>query len=123
MSESSCVAGLALALAMAASAAAAQAGTSFDGSWSVSIRSSVSRCESAGQYAIRVENGRVSFDGGGAIVSGQVNAHGYIRVSIRQHGGHGATGSGQLSGTRGGGIWRGQLSAILCSGRWEAQRM
>src|SRR4051812_19944154 len=123
MSESSWGVCFLLGLAMTTSPAEAQAGTSFDGSWSVSIRSSVSRCESAGPYAIRVENGRVSFDGSGATVSGQVNTHGYIHVSIRQHGGHGATGSGQLSGTRGGGTWRGQLSAIVCSGHWEAQRM
>src|SRR4051812_7788882 len=109
MSESSWVVCFVSGLAMTASQAAAQARTSFDGSWSVSIRSSVSRCESAGQYAIRVENGRVSFDGSGATVSRQVNTHGYIHISIRQHGGHGATGSGQLSGARGGGTWRGQL--------------
>jgi hypothetical protein len=103
------------------SSQASLAGSSFDGSWSVSVQSNYARCEAVAHYALRVENGRISYDGGGALVSGQVDERGHIRVSIR-HGGHGATGSGHLSGTRGVGTWRGQRSAMLCSGRWEAQR-
>ena len=107
---------------MVACATTSQAASSFDGSWSVSVSSNLSKCEASAYYAIRVANGKVSYDGGDASVSGQVDERGHIRVSIRT-GAHGASGSGHLSGTKGVGTWRGQRSAILCSGRWDAQRM
>ena len=121
MSRSSWGGCLAIAAAVVAGVNAAHAASSFDGVWNVSVLGQYGRCESGGHYAIRVENGRISYDGGDVIMSGHVDERGYIRVSIR-HGGHGASGSGQLSGTRGGGTWRGQRSAMLCSGRWEAER-
>src|SRR5258708_7393743 len=89
---------------------AASAGSNYDGSWNVSIRSS--RCETATSFALRVENGRINQAGGDSVVSGQVDSRGYIRVNIRT-GGHGASGSGHLSGTSGTGTWRGQHAAIL----------
>ena len=125
MSKSSWGVCLAAAVAAVAGSNVCHAASSFDGSWSVSVVSQYGHCESnanGANYAIRVENGRVNYDSGGAVISGQVDERGNIRVSIR-HGGHGASGSGHLSGTRGGGTWRGQRSAIMCSGRWEAQRL
>jgi hypothetical protein len=107
---------------MVAGANASQAASSFDGAWSVSVSSNLEKCEATAYYAIRVANGKVSYEGGDASVSGQVDERGHIRVSIRTSG-HGASGSGHLSGTKGVGTWRGQRSAIICSGRWEAQRM
>jgi hypothetical protein len=102
---------------------AASASSNFDGSWTVSIRSGLAKCETGGaQLALRVENGKISYSGGDMVVSGHVDDRGNIRVSIRT-GGHGASGSGHLSGTKGLGTWRGQKAAIMCSGSWEAQRI
>jgi hypothetical protein len=103
-------------------ASAASAASTFDGSWSVSVRGS-GKCEAGAYYALRVENGRVTQQSGDAVVSGHVDGNGNVRVSIRHQGGHGATGSGHLSGSSGGGTWRGQRAAILCTGRWEAQKL
>jgi hypothetical protein len=100
---------------------AASAASTFDGSWNVSIRS-LGKCDAAASLALRVENGKVSYTGGDAVVSGQVDASGHIRVNIHT-GGHGASGSGHLSATKGVGTWRGQHAAMLCSGSWEAQRL
>src|SRR5438034_8641115 len=97
--------------AMVGSANASYASSSFDGSWSVSVRSNLGKCETSAHYALRVENGRISHEGGDTVVSGQVDGRGNIRVSIRQ-GGHGASGSGHLSGTKGVGTSRGQRSAL-----------
>ena len=107
---------------MIGGASAAHATSGFDGSWSVSVRSNFGKCDASAHYALRVENGKISHEGGDVVVSGQVDGRGHIRVSIHQNG-HGASGSGQLSGTRGVGTWRGQRSAMLCGGRWEAQRL
>ena len=110
-----------VAVAMAAGVSASDAGSNFDGSWSVSVRSG-SKCEASAHYALRVENGKVSYAGSDAIISGRVDGNGFVRVSIHQSSGHGASGSGHLSGSRGTGIWRGSRAAVLCSGSWEAQR-
>jgi len=101
---------------------AASAASSFDGSWNVSIRSGMSKCEAGTQLALRVENGKINYTTGDVVVSGQVDERGHIRVNIRSAG-HGASGSGHLSGTKGLGTWRGQRAAVLCSGSWEAQRL
>jgi hypothetical protein len=108
--------------AMIGSVPASHAASSFDGSWSVSVRSNFGKCEASAYYSLRVENGKIRHDGGDAVVSGQVDGRGNIHVSIHQNG-HGASGSGHLSGAKGVGTWRGQRSAMLCGGRWEAQRL
>jgi hypothetical protein len=101
---------------------AASAASTFDGSWNVSVRSGLAKCEAGTQLALRVENGKVSYSAGDVVVSGQVDERGHIRVNIR-NGGQGASGSGHLTGTKGVGTWRGQRAAVLCSGSWEAQRL
>jgi len=106
---------------MAAGVSASDAGSNFDGPWNVSVRSG-SKCEASAHYALRVENGKVRYDGGDATISGRVDGSGFVRVSIHQSSGHGASGSGHLSASRGSGTWRGRRAAILCSGSWEAQR-
>src|SRR3954462_5377662 len=111
-----------LSVALVGGVSSSFAGSSYDGSWSVSVRSHFSSCESPGLYAIRVENGWISYDGGGVSVSGHVGEGGNVRVSIR-HGDHMASGSGRIVGSRGGGTWRGNRAAIMCGGRWEAQRL
>jgi hypothetical protein len=113
---------LAAGAAMVGSVHASHAASGFDGSWSVSVQSSFGKCEASAHYALRVENGRIRHDGGDAVVSGSVDGRGNIRVSILQNG-HGASGSGHLSGSTGVGTWRGHRSAIVCGGRWEAQRL
>jgi hypothetical protein len=111
-----------LGVALVGGVSSSFAGSSYDGSWSVSVRSHFDSCESPGLYAIRVENGRISYDGGGVSMSGRVDESGYVRVSIR-HGDHRASGSGRLVDSRGVGTWRGNRAAIMCGGRWEAQRL
>jgi hypothetical protein len=76
-----------LGVALVGGVSSSFAGSSYDGSWSVSVRSHFDSCESPGLYAIRVENGRISYDGGGVSMSGRVDESGYVRVSIR-HGDH-----------------------------------
>jgi hypothetical protein len=102
---------------------AAHASSTFDGSWGVSVHSKLSKCEGSSYFAFRVENGKVIAASGDASVSGHVSENGQVRVNIRHSDGHGASGSGHLAGAKGIGTWRGQRSAILCSGSWEAQRM
>ena len=80
----------AAAAAMFAASNGSHAASGFDGSWSVSVLTQTGRCESSGYYAVRVENGRIRYDGGDASLSGQVDERGNIRVNIRQ-GGHGAS--------------------------------
>ena len=101
----------------------ALAASTFDGSWGVSVHSKLSKCEGSAYYSFRVENGKVIAASGEATVSGRVSDSGHVYVSIRSSSGHGASGSGHLAGTRGTGTWRGQRSAILCSGNWEAHRL
>jgi len=105
-------------------ASVAHASSNYDGSWSVSVHSKLAKCENAtAYYSFRVENGKVVAASGDATVSGRVTESGQVTVSIRHSDGHGASGSGHLNGAKGTGTWRGQRSAILCSGNWEAQRM
>src|SRR3978361_821377 len=108
--------------AIIGSVSTSHASSGFDGSWSVSVSSNFGKCEASAYYSLRVENGKVRHEGGDAVVTGQVDGRGNIHVSIQQNG-RGASGSGHLSGTKGTGTWRGQRSAVVCGGRWEAQRL
>jgi hypothetical protein len=100
---------------------AAVARTPFDGAWSVLIVTDHGTCDRAYRYALRIADGRVSYDDPSFNVSGGVDAAGRVRVGVSA-GGQSATGYGRLSGDHGQGSWNGRSSTSECSGHWEAER-
>jgi hypothetical protein len=100
----------------------AQARTPFDGNWSVSIvTDSGETCDRAYRYALRITDGRITYDDPSFDVSGQVAPNGQVRVVVR-HGQQEAVGTGRLSHDSGDGVWSGQSPSARCSGHWEADR-
>jgi hypothetical protein len=100
----------------------AVARTPFDGDWSVMITTRGGACQPSVRYGVQIINGMVVNPAGGpGQVSGRVAPNGVVRVSV-QAGGQSASGSGRLSSSRGGGVWRGQGSAGFCQGTWVAER-
>jgi hypothetical protein len=96
--------------------------TKFDGSWSVLIQTRSGACDSSYRYGVEISNGQVLNAGGEPVaLSGRVAPNGTVSVSVAA-GDQQAVGSGRLSATSGGGIWRGQGSRGVCSGTWEAER-
>lgn len=114
-----------VALLLAASslwtAPAAMARSSFDGRWSVLIVTDAGTCDRAYRYALNIINGRVTYDDPSFEVSGHVDARGHVSVNVAA-GGERASGTGELSGDSGRGLWRGHSSSSACSGHWEAER-
>jgi hypothetical protein len=102
-------------------AAAAIPLKSFDGSWSVLIVTDAGTCDRGYRYALHIANGRIYYNDPSFNVSGHVDAHGHVNVTVSA-GGQRASGSGQLSGDSGQGSWSGHSSTSACSGHWEAER-
>src|ERR1700734_4062016 len=92
-------------LALPASTSEALARGPYDGTWSVLIVTDSGSCDRAYRYALRIADGRVSYDDPSFSVSG-----------------HSANGSGRLNGDYGDGHWSGRSSTSACSGHWEAER-
>jgi hypothetical protein len=78
-------------------------------------------CDRAYRYALNIINGRVTYDDPSFNVSGHVDAGGRVSVNVSA-GGERASGTGELSGDAGRGLWRGNSSSSACSGHWEAER-
>jgi hypothetical protein len=112
------VAALAASLSATAQAPAAMP---FDGVWSVLIVTDAGSCDRGYRYALRIVDGRVTYDDPSFNVSGRVDARGNVRVTVSA-GGQQASGSGRLSGDSGDGRWSGRSSTSQCSGHWEAER-
>jgi hypothetical protein len=104
---------------MAAPAAVAR--TPFDGTWSVLIATDAGTCDRGYRYALHIVNGRITYDDPSFNISGHVDARGHVSVNVSA-GGQQASGSGQLSGDSGQGLWSGRSATSQCSGHWEAQR-
>ncbi len=104
--------GLAAVIAVATPAAASK--NSFDGSWTVTIKTHAGSCQPTATYPVMVTDGRVSAAGD---VSGSVGQGGMVRVSLG-----GAHANGQLNGNSGTGKWNSATTGMACSGRWEAVR-
>jgi hypothetical protein len=124
MQKRSAILALSAAISLALSlwaAPAAMARKSFDGAWSVLIVTDAGGCDRAYRYALRIANGRISYDDATIGVSGHVDPRGHVNVSVSS-GGQRANGSGQLSGDSGQGHWTGHSSNSSCSGHWEAER-
>ena len=100
----------------------AQAQSSFDGSWSVLIVTQTGTCDRAYRYAVQIERGRVFYEGGAGVeFTGRVDRNGRVNVTVRW-GNQSASGTGRLSGNRGGGSWKGRSATSDCSGSWDAER-
>ena len=93
-----------------------------DGNWSVLIITEKGDCDRGYRYGLKVENGRVSYNGDGSVnLAGTVASNGAVNVSIKL-GDKGAAGTGHLSASSGAGTWHGIGSSGTCAGRWEAER-
>jgi hypothetical protein len=93
----------------------------FDGNWSVSIITDSGTCDRGYRYALRIVDGRVYYDNPSFSVSGQVNARGYVSVTVGA-GSQQAVGTGRMSRDYGEGTWSGRSASDQCSGHWEAER-
>jgi hypothetical protein len=93
----------------------------FDGNWSVSIITDSGTCDRGYRYALRIADGRIYYDNPNFNVSGQVNARGYVSVSVGA-GSQQAVGTGRLSRDYGEGTWSGRSSTDASAGHWEAER-
>jgi hypothetical protein len=114
-------AGLALAAACLATAPAS-ARTPYDGTWSVLIITRSGPCDPAYRYGLSIRNGTVIYEGSAAVnVAGRVSGNGAVSVRVSA-GSQGASGSGRLGRSTGGGNWRGTGSMGTCSGVWQAER-
>jgi len=99
----------------------ALARTAFDGDWSVVISTSNGACVSSYRSGVQIFEGAVVAEGGAVNVQGRVTPKGAVKVTV-QSGGQWASGHGQLTKNRGGGVWRGQGTSGVCSGTWIAER-
>jgi hypothetical protein len=107
---------------LAAAPPLAHAGTPFDGQWSVSIVTEAGdTCDRAYRYALRITDGRITYDDPSFDVSGHVAANGQVRVVVRA-GRQEAVGTGRLSRDSGEGVWSGHSPSARCSGYWDAER-
>jgi hypothetical protein len=93
----------------------------YDGLWSVSIRTQEGPCDPAYRYPARIIGGRiVQADNDFSYqISGAVVASGGIAVTVSK-GGQNAVGYGKLHGSTGGGRW--SASGNTCWGTWTALR-
>lgn len=126
MIAASAVAGLLAASAVLPSQAAVRhpvyaRSNTFDGLWSVSIRTLGGPCDPAYRYPARIVGGRVlqADNDFSYQISGAVAASGAIAVTVSK-GGQNATGYGRLSGRSGGGRW--STGGNQCYGTWSAAR-
>ena len=106
-------------IALAPGDAAAQ--SPFDGRWSVLINTDRGACERSYRAGVRIFNGYITANASGFSLDGRVSRNGSVRAVISA-GGQAASGSGRLTRTRGGGLWRGRGSRGFCAGTWLAQR-
>lgn len=116
-----CVPTLVLALSSVAVVDTALARTVYDGDWSVLIATNSGACGPSYRYGVQISDGRVIYEGGSVTMQGRVTPKGAVRVFV-QAGGQSANGSGRLSESRGGGVWRGQGASGSCAGTWVAER-
>ena len=96
--------------------------TAFDGRWSVVISTRSGSCDPQYRFGLRIINGNITYEGGaGANAQGRVSPRGAVTVSVSS-GPQSANGQGRLSRAYGMGTWRGQGTAGVCSGTWQAWR-
>jgi hypothetical protein len=98
----------------------ARSGT-YDGLWSVSIRTQAGPCDPSYRYPARIVGGvvRQADNDFSYQISGAVVSSGAIAVTVSK-GGQSATGYGRLRGSSGGGRW--SAGGNTCYGTWSAMR-
>lgn len=104
---------------VAANASFANAGTLYDGRWSLSITTTRGPCDTY-NFPVDITNGQVSFPGL-ARSNGRVSGKGSVRVFVPAMG-KSASDSGRLSASHGSGSRSGRSGDERCSGRWTAER-
>jgi hypothetical protein len=90
----------------------------FDGEWTVVLRTDEGVCERASRYGVDIKSGEVTYEG---TSYGRVRPDGRVRVQLslgQQH----AEGLGRLSRNSGAGVWHGAGAMGTCGGRWFAER-
>jgi hypothetical protein len=103
-------------------ASTAFARTIYDGAWSVLIITMSGSCDPAYRYGVLINDGMVTYDGGGLItMQGNVTPKGAVRVIVIA-GSQWADGIGKLTRLRGGGVWKGRGMSSACAGTWQAER-
>jgi hypothetical protein len=110
-----------LALFLASAPGIAQAGSAYDGSWSLTINTQRGTCDPSYYFQVQIANGIVSH-ANLVKLRGRVARSGFVRVSVSA-GGKTAAGAGKLTHTSGGGRWTGRSGSDHCSGTWSAQKM
>ncbi len=101
-------------------ATAAEARTSYDGPWNLVFFTQRGSCDATYTFSVNVTDGNVTHPN---LVKfgGHVAKSGAVRASVTVVDKY-ASGSGQLSGDSGRGIWSGHAAGGRCSGYWTAQR-
>ncbi len=98
-------------------ATASQAGTSFDGRWTVRVATNQA-CEAGYAVSLRVQNGRISYGGlFGAVASGKVTDSGNLTVRVSSMSDV-VRASGALGDQSGSGSWK----SPTCAGTWTARK-
>ena len=122
MRFSSVVGAAALATAVLYGSGDAAAQRSFDGNWSVEVRTEKGDCDKAYRYPVTIQNGRLRYGGSeGFEATGTVSAGGAVQGTISR-GSDGATVRGRLAGRSGEGTWTASAAGRTCSGRWYADQ-
>src|SRR5262245_46797255 len=119
MNSSLIRAGLVALLAVACTVSLAEAGTRYDGRWSLSITTTRGSCDTY-NFPVDITDGHVSFPGL-VKANGRVTNKGNVRVFVSAMG-KSASGSGRLTASYGSGRWSGRSGEDRCSGSWTAQK-
>ena len=107
---------------IAFSTGTASARSTYDGAWSVLIVTMSGSCDPTYRYGVQISDGMVSYDGIGPItLQGRVTPKGAVRVIVTA-GSQWADGTGKLTRSQGGGVWKGQGMSSACAGTWQAER-
>jgi hypothetical protein len=112
-------AGLLALVFIAPSVGGANAGSVYDGRWSLSIVTQRGACDTY-NFPVNIINGAVTFPGL-VRASGRVAKGGTVRVNVAASD-KSASGFGKLSQGSGSGRWTGKSGDARCSGTWTAQR-
>jgi hypothetical protein len=105
---------------LATSSATAATPYPFDGSWNIVFMTRKGACDASYNFTVNIFRGRVSHPNLRKF-TGTVSGNGAVRASVSA-GAKFASGSGRLTGNRGGGRWAGYSGNERCSGDWAASR-
>jgi hypothetical protein len=101
-------------------AAGAEAGSPYDGQWSITFMTQSGDCSPTYNYSVNIENGVITSP---AIETfrGNVTSSGAVRASVSVQDKR-ASGTGKLTRVLGRGTWTGYSGDQRCAGAWTAQR-